>query len=70
MPRLNKKNEDEVVYLLEADDDMLRFRMTLISGTEITPEMYLSALEAFIDDYREKPESMFANMTVMDYPTN
>jgi len=63
-----KKNADEVAYLLECDEDMYRFRLTLISGGEITPQMFINALVAFVDDHIHEPEKLFDEMGIMDYP--
>ena len=41
-----------------------------MSGEEITANMFLSALHAFLEDYAEKPETLFEEMEIMQYPTH
>lgn len=65
-----KKKEDEVAFMVECDQDMLRFRLTILSGAEITPQLFINSLVIFVDDYIDNPEKIFEQMKVMNYPTH
>lgn len=58
MSSLGKRNPQEVAYLLEVDEDSLRYRLTFFTGEAATLDDYLQALQTFIDDAIDDPESI------------
>jgi hypothetical protein len=54
-----KKKDDEVAYILEYNEDQTNVRLTLISGRQISGEDFLQALNAYVEDFIERPESLF-----------
>ncbi len=67
MSVLGKKDNEEVAYIVECDDEMLRMRITLVSGTEITPALFLNSLIAFVDNNIDDPKKIFEEMGLMQY---
>jgi hypothetical protein len=58
MSGLGKPKEDEVAYMLEVDDDSMRWRITLFSGRSCNLEEFVQAMETFCADARENPEEL------------
>ena len=66
MSNLGKQDEDSIAFLVEMDEDELRVRLTLYSGTKLNAKEFLSALSIFVDDYKDNPDELFNECIDMD----
>lgn len=66
MSSLGKADADSVAFLVELDEDELRVRLTLYSGSVITAKDFVAALSVFVEDYKEDPDELFNDAIEMD----
>ncbi len=60
-----KKKPDEICCLIEINDDETRIKNTLVAGFRMNEKDYLDAMQAYIDEARDNPGSIFDSASAM-----
>lgn len=55
----DEATSDECIYYLQYNPEMTQIMLTIQAQREMTPEEYMLALAAFVDDASEHPHKLF-----------